>query len=353
MFKSKIIGTGAYIPSNIIRNEDFLSHSFFDEKKNALNQSNSLIVEKFKQITGIKERRYADSNISSSGMGMIAAEQAILNAGIDREQLDCIIVAHNYGDISEFGAPRQMVPSVASKIKHLLGIKNVQCIPYDLIFGCPGWVQGLIQADLYIKSGEAKNCLIIGAETLSRVLDNTDRDSMIFSDGAGAVIIQATQGEGGLLSKAVQSDTREELEYIYADGSNSGEIVESKFIKMKGRKVYEYALTHVPTAMKDCLEKSGHTISDLKMVFLHQANTKMDEAIIERFFQLCGVTHLPDNIMPMNIAHLGNSSVATIPTLLHQVVNGEMQGYNLREGDLIMFASVGAGMNINAVTYKY
>jgi len=353
MLKTKIIGTGAYIPSRTIRNKDFITNSFFDDKNSALKQANSIIIEKFEQITGIKERRYADISISSSGMGVIAAHEAIVNAGIDKEEIDCIIVAHNYGDITSHGDSRQMVPAVASKIKHQLGIKNPYCIPYDLIFGCPGWLQGFIQADLLIKTGEAKTCLVIGAETLSRVLDESDRDSMIFSDGAGAVVLQASQEDVGLLSKAVRSDTNEELEYIYADGSNCGEIKECKFIKMKGRKVYEYALTHVPTAMKDCLDKSGYKASDLKMVLLHQANTKMDEAIIERFYNLCGVDVLPSQIMPMNIELLGNSSVATIPTLLHQVLDNKLDGYKLERGDIILLASVGAGMNINAITYKY
>jgi 3-oxoacyl-[acyl-carrier-protein] synthase-3 len=121
---------------------------------------------------------------------------------------------------------------------------------------------------------------------------------------------------------------------------------------MKGRKVYEYALTYVPQAMKECFDASGENIENLKMVFIHQANEKMDEAIASRFFELYGINELPANVLPMNISTMGNSSVATIPTLLHQVLKGEIGGYSLEKGDLVLFASVGAGMNINAACYR-
>src|SRR5690606_4006451 len=111
---------------------------------------------------------------------------------------------------------------------------------------------------------------------------------------------------------------------------------------MKGRKVYEYALKHVPLAMKECFDRSAENIEDLKMIFLHQANEKMDEAIVKRFLELYGIEDFPKNIMPMNISTMGNSSVATIPTLLHQVLSGELDSFRLSGGDVIMFASVGA-----------
>jgi 3-oxoacyl-[acyl-carrier-protein] synthase-3 len=124
-----------------------------------------------------------------------------------------------------------------------------------------------------------------------------------------------------------------------------------KYIKMKGRKVYEYAVKHVPQAMKDCLDKSGVEISELKKVFIHQANEKMDEAIIRAMFKLYNVSP-PADVMPMSIHWLGNSSVATIPTLLDLVLRGNQDGHQLHPGDVVHFASVGAGMNINAVAYR-
>ena len=120
---------------------------------------------------------------------------------------------------------------------------------------------------------------------------------------------------------------------------------------MKGRKVYEYALRHVPLAMKDCLDAAGMGIDALKAIFIHQANEKMDEAIVKSFYALYGITQAPPNVMPMTIQWLGNSSVATIPTLFDLVSRGKMAGFQLNKGDVIIFASVGAGMNINAVCY--
>lgn len=354
MIRTKIIATGAYVPTEVIDNEFFLSNTFFTDDQTEIKQPVETIIRKFKAITGIEQRRYATSGLGSSDMGAAAAEEAIRNSGIDRESIDMIIVAHNYGEMKYPGAPRDMVPSVASRIKHKLGIQSTTCIPYDIIFGCPGWVQGLIQADMAIRAGDAKTCLVIGAESLSRVLDPTDRDSMIFSDGAGACLVQGVAtATAGMINYAVRSDTGLEIDYISSSGKNSGEDSEPQYIKMKGRKVYEYALKFVPQAMKECFDKSGENIADLKMIFLHQANDKMDEAIVKRFFELYGIDSLPKNVMPMNIAHMGNSSVATVPTLLHQVINNEIGTYELNEGDLILFASVGAGMNINAITYRW
>ena len=126
-----------------------------------------------------------------------------------------------------------------------------------------------------------------------------------------------------------------------------------RYIKMKGRKVYEYAMKYVPAAMKDCLEKSGVGIDELKKVFIHQANEKMDDGIIKRMYQLYGIKKAPENIMPMSIQWLGNSSVATIPTLYDLVLKNQLEMHHLSPGDVILFASVGAGMNINAVCYRY
>jgi 3-oxoacyl-[acyl-carrier-protein] synthase-3 len=120
---------------------------------------------------------------------------------------------------------------------------------------------------------------------------------------------------------------------------------------MHGRKIYEFALSNVPKAMKECLDSCGIDISNLKKILIHQANEKMDEAIIQRFYKLYGQTP-PAGIMPMSIHKLGNSSVATVPTLYDSLVKGEIENQELNKGDVIMFASVGAGMNVNAIVYK-
>jgi 3-oxoacyl-[acyl-carrier-protein] synthase-3 len=351
-----ITGTGSYIPSFVKTNQDFAGHNFYAEDNSALDIEPHLIVEKFKQITGIEERRYAPADIESSDMAAIAAQKAIEDAGCDPETIDQIIVAHNFGNVIKHTIQTDVLPALASRVKHALKIKNPSCVPYDILFGCPGWVQGVIQADAFFKGGVAKKCLVIGTETLSRVLDVYDRDSMIFSDGAGACVLEAMDAaktRSGILGTSVQSHCETEVNYLTLGKSNYPDSdPRIRYIKMKGRKVYEYAMKHVPTAMKMCLDKSGVHISELNKVFIHQANEKMDEGIIKEMYKLFGIAHVPDHIMPMSIHNLGNSSVATIPTLFDMVKNGLMPEHHLKKDDVILFASVGAGMNINAVCYR-
>jgi 3-oxoacyl-[acyl-carrier-protein] synthase-3 len=287
-------------------------------------------------------------------MASKAAELAIQDAGIDPETIDQIIVAHNFGDVLPGTIQTDTIPALASRVKHQLGIKNPNCVAYDILFGCPGWIQGVIQADSFIKSGMAKRCLVIGAETLSRVVDSHDRDSMIFSDGAGACIVEEdTNTNSGILASSVQSHCLDEAYFLYLGKSYHPEGDEAtRYIKMKGRKVYEYAIKNVPLAMKECIEKAGVDIHDVKKFFLHQANEKMDEGFIKALYKLYDIRIVPENIMPMSIHDLGNSSVATIPTLYDLVKRGKYKEHQLHKGDIVIFASVGAGMNINAICYR-
>jgi len=328
---------------------------FFEKDETVIESSGEEVIRKFRDITGIKERRWVDSDMNNSGMGLIAAQKAIESAGIDPETIDQIIVAHNFGDVSTETIQTDIVPSLASRIKHRLGIRNPQCIPYDIIFGCPGWIQGIIQADSFIKSGLANRCLIIGTETLSRVVDVYDRDTMIFSDGAGAVILEKSEraDNSGILATATVSHTIDEIGYLFMGKSNAPESDPNiRFIKMHGRKVYEYSLSQVPLAMKAALDKSGIDIDQVKKVLIHQANEKMDEAIIQRFYRLYGRKANPEEIMPMNISELGNSSVATVPTLYDMILNNRIPKHTISSGDILLFASVGAGMNINSFVYR-
>ena len=349
-----ISGTGSYIPSIIKTNLAFAENTFYGEDGVLIKTPNAEIVEKFKDITGIYERRYAEENMNTSEMASKAAELAIQDAGIDPETIDQIIVAHNFGDVLPGTIQTDTIPALASRVKHQLGIKNPNCVAYDILFGCPGWIQGVIQADSFIKSGMAKRCLVIGAETLSRVVDSHDRDSMIFSDGAGACIVEEdTNTNSGMLASSVQSHCLDEAYFLYLGKSYHPEGDEAtRYIKMKGRKVYEYAIKNVPLAMKECIEKAGVDIHDVKKVFLHQANEKMDEGFIKALYKLYDIRIVPENIMPMSIHDLGNSSVATIPTLYDLVKRGKYKEHQLHKGDIVIFASVGAGMNINAICYR-
>lgn len=217
-------------------------------------------------------------------------------------------------------------------------------------------MQGVIQADYYIKSGDAKKILVIGADILSRYCDPHDRDSMLYADGAGATILEGKASDLpiGILAHKTRSDT-----LLYSDnltmGKSKNKNIESKddlFIKMNGRRLYQYALETVPQAIKACLEKSNTNLNEVKKILIHQANGKMDEAILKRLYKLYDINNLPQDIMPMSIDWLGNSSVATIPTLLDLIQKGKFEPHKINKGDTIVFTSVGAGMNINAMIYQ-
>lgn len=348
----RITGSGSYIPSNIISNKDFKQHIFLNDDGTPFPLPNEVITEKFYDITGIQERRYAEDNLATSDIAAIAAKRAIEDSKIDPETLDYIIFAHNFGNVKKDALQSDTVPSLATRVKYELKIKNPKCVAYDLLFGCPGWIEGVIQAQAFIKAGMAKKCLVIGAETLSRVVDMHDRDSMIYADGAGATVIEATEEPGGILAHESATFAFDEAYYLFFGNSfNKNHDPDVRYIKMYGRKIYEFALSNVPKAMASCLEKSGIDIDQVKKVLIHQANEKMDEAIVQRFYKLHKKTP-PAGIMPMSIHKLGNSSVATIPTLYDMVMKNQIDDQQLNAGDVVLFASVGAGMNINAFVYQ-
>ena len=351
--KIKITGIGSYIPEKKISNTDFSEHVFLNEDGSPFAYPNEVVINKFKGITGIEKRRYAEDTYTASDLAFFASEKAIKNSGIDPETLDYIIFAHNFGDVKFGTSQSDIIPSLATRVKHKLQIKNPKCVAYDILFGCPGWIEGVLQANAFIKSGMAKKCLVIGAETLSRVVDPHDRDSMIYSDGAGASIIEASEDETGLLSYESATYAADEANFLFFGKSFNPDLdPDTKYIKMYGRKIYEFALNQVPAAMKSCLDKSGLQIDDVKKILIHQANEKMDEAIILRFYKLFDKTP-PKDVMPMSISELGNSSVATVPTLFDLLIQGKIENQEIKKGDVLLFASVGAGMNINAFVYRY
>ncbi len=352
---SIITGTGSYIPTKIVKNEKFLKSTFFNAAGEKIAKENEEIVSKFHQITEIEERRYVEDKFVASDIAFFAAEAAIASAHIDKETLDYIIVAHNFGDVLKTNKRSDTVPGLSSRVKFKLGIKNPYTVAYDLPFGCPGWLQAVIQADYYIKSGDAKKILVIGAETLSRISDPHDIDSMIYSDGAGAIILEAVNSETpvGILTHLTRSDTIDHVHLLKMSRSYNPEFPdETLFLKMNGRKLYEYALNIVPQVVKDCIDKAGLSIGDIKKVIIHQANAKMDDAILARVFKLYGISEIPEFVMPMTISKLGNNSVATLPILFDLLMAGKIEHHVLTKGDYYVFASVGAGMNVNAAVYR-
>ncbi len=351
---SIITGTGCYIPPKVVKNVKFLENTFFNSSGERIPKKNEDIIEKFFQITEIEERRYVEDKYVASDIAYFAALDALTSSNIDKETLDYIIIAHNFGDVKKSNPKTDIVPTLAARVKHKLGIKNPYTVAYDLPFGCPGWIQAVIQADYYLKSGDAKKVLVIGAETLSRIADPHDIDCMLYSDGAGAAILEGVESETpvGIISHITRSDTLEHAHLLRMDLSYDPDRGnDDLFLKMNGRKLYEYALNTVPQVVKDCIDKSGVALSAIKKVLIHQANAKMDYAILSRLLKLYGVTETPDNIMPMTIAKLGNNSVATLPVLYDLVQKHKLENHVIESGDPVVFASVGAGMNANAIVY--
>ena len=354
MPSSVIIGSGSCVPDRIIDGSYFMDSVFYTDAGDLIDKPNDEVIRKFIDITEIEERRYIDDDLVNTDLGYQAAKEAIYDARIEKEEIDYIIYASNFGEVTKEGIPNFM-PSMSARVKNKLGIKNRKCITYDMIFGCPGWVEGMILADNLLKLGKAKTILVIGGETLSRVTDPYDRNKLIFADGAGAVILQATNEENvGIITTNTVCDNAEELNYLECSKSlnSDAEVKDKLYIRMHGRKIYEYALKNVPTAVKETMDEAGISIEDIDKILMHQANAKMDHAMVSRLFKLYGKSEYDEAVSPMTIQKFGNSSVATIPTMYDLIAKGEMDGQSFKKGGYIVMGSVGAGMNINCIVYK-
>ena len=352
--RTVIVGTGCAIPRRRVPNAEMLGREFWAADGKKIDKPNQQIIDQFEAITGIKERRYAEDDQVASDLAAIAAEDALTSSGLDRESIDTLIVAHNFGDVRAGTRHSDLVPSLAARVKAQLKIANPFAAAFDIIFGCPGWLQGVIVCDAMIRAGDIRRALVVGADILSRISDPHDRDSLIYADGAGAVILEGRELKepAGILAHAVRSDTLDHSTMLVMGPSYNEEVfLEAIFLKMEGRKLYKYALQNVAGAIKQCLDKAGVPLSDVKKVLIHQANGKMDEAILGALYDLYDMTP-PAGVMPMTISWLGNSSVATVPTLLDLVTKGKMEGHEIRSGDVLVLASVGAGMHINAAVYR-
>jgi 3-oxoacyl-[acyl-carrier-protein] synthase-3 len=349
-----IIGSGSYLPNRIIDRDYFLDSEFYAEDGQKIDKPAEETISKFVEITEIENRRFIEDDLSNSKIGYEAAKIAIEDAKIDPETLDYIIYASNFGEVTVNGYA-DFMPNMAARVKNKLGIKNRKCITYDMMFGCPGWVEAMILANHFIKAGVAKNILVVGAETLSRVTDPHDRNRMIFADGAGAVVVTATDEENvGIIAHNTICDNGPELEYLANGPSINKDADQSRvFVRMQGRKIYEYALKNVPVAIKETIEDAGLSIEDINKVLIHQANAKMDYAMIERLHRLYDIKEYDHAISPMTIQEFGNSSVATIPTMYDLIIKGKMEGQSFKEKGNIVMTSVGAGMNINAIVYRF
>lgn len=312
------------------------------------------ITAKLQQISGIRERRYATPDEDSVSIAVEAGKKALASAKLDGEELDGIIIAHNAGNMVHGSVKPHTIPNMASLIKSQLGIRNHHCIAYDVIFGCPGWLEAMTQAHRRIALGEAKNLLVIGVEVLSRYVDQHDLDTMLFGDGAGAAVLQAQANKGpkGIIAYQSYSHCNKEVDFLKMGKSYKPDAPASLFMKMEGKQVYRYAVTHVPELVNNCLKKAGIPIEKVDHFLFHQANEKMIIAMAEKLFKMNDIAGDIDALVPMSVQFLGNSSVATIPTLMDLIHQQKIPNHSIKEGDLIVMAAVGAGMHANCMIYQ-
>ena len=321
----KIIGTGSYVPKNIADNH-FLS-TIVDTDDEWISQR-----------TGIKERHLSSgSKEGTSFMAIEAAKTALDNAGITAEELDLIIVATVSADT--------YVPSTSCQVQGEIGAIRATC--FDLNAACSGFLFSMNTANAYLEMGMAKTALIIGAETLSREVDWSDRSTCIlFGDGAGAAVLKKVEGEGGILASVTGSDGTQGDVLTCKGRGIQNPFYKSRrkkdYIQMEGQAVFRFAVTTVPKYIKQILKKTGLEAEDIKFFILHQANRRILELIAKRL-------KVDMDKIPMNLDHYGNTSSASIPILLDEINRNNL----LEEGDKIILSGFGGGLTWGATLIEW
>lgn len=316
MKKAFIKGAGMYVPEKILTNKDL---------EKMVDTTDEWITTR----TGIKERRIAADNETTSTMGAKAAEAAIKDAGLKSEDIDLIIT----NTIS----PDMAFPNTSALIAHILGIKNIGV--FDIEAACSGFIYGLSLANQYIKTGEYKNILVISSETLSKFTDWEDRNTcVLFGDGAAAVVVSESTSESEILSTYLSGDgAYADLLYLPAGGSKlpaSEETLKQRlhYMKMKGNETFKIASTMMSEAAIKILEKTSMQKSDVNLLIPHQANVRIIK-MVQRLLEL------DDDQVYINLYKYGNTSAATIPIALNEALK---EG-KIKRGDIIMFVAFGGG----------
>ncbi|HVF30424.1 MAG TPA: ketoacyl-ACP synthase III [Pyrinomonadaceae bacterium] len=355
-FRTVITGTGTILPDLVVPNSHFEFNEFYDRNGKPMDKSGKEIVEKLESIAGIRERRYIPFEQDSVQLMTKASRLALDDAGLSANDLSGIILAHNAGNMVPDSGAFHTVPNLAAVLKHELGSTNHNCFAYDLLFGCPGWLQGIIQAHQTIMSGDAEHVMVTGLEVASRLLDPHDPDSMILADGCGSCIVSRSSSvpDKGVEAYSTFSHALDDNRIIYLGPSLNPSVEGVCYFHMNGRAVYKYATEWVPRVIKSAIEKARVQIQDIDIFLLHQANAKMLEAIAANLASIFDVSR--DVVLkkvPSTIEFLGNTSVATIPTMLDMIRKKDLSGFEIKDGDLAVMASVGAGMHCNSVVYQF
>lgn len=307
-----IKGFGAYAPDRVIDNAYFESY---------LDTSDEWIS----QMTGIKERRWADENQDTSDLAYEASIRAIEDAGIDAQDIDMVIVATSTGD--------HRFPTVANMLQQRLGLGKVASM--DQLAACSGFMYGIVTARSFVLSGEYQNVLVVGADKLSKITDLNDRSTAIlFGDGAGAVIIGEVSENRGILSYELGSDGVGG-KYLYQDQ-------ETNFIRMNGREVFKFAVRVMGESSQRAVEKANLGPDDINMFIPHQANIRIMELARQRL-------NLPKEKMSVSVDKYGNTSAASIPLSVKQ----ELENGRIKDDDVVVFVGFGGGLTWGSIVIRW
>jgi len=318
VIRSEIIGTGICLPDNVVTN---------DELSKRVDTSDEWIRER----TGIRERRIVRDGETTSQLAVAAARAALTDAAIDAGEIDLIVVATT--------TPDETFPATATTVQARLGMSRGAA--FDVQAVCSGFIYGLAVADNFIKAGQARTVLLIGAETMSKLLDWTDRTTcVLFGDGAGAVVMQAREGEGtnadrGVLNTKLFSDGRLH-DLLYVDGGPS--LTQTTgHLRMKGKEVFKHAVTNISAAIEASAAEAGLTVADIDWFVPHQANQR----ILDGTARKLGIP--PDKVISTVAVH-GNTSSASVPLALQTAVADG----RIKRGDLVLLEAMGGGFTWGA-----
>ncbi|MFA5957869.1 beta-ketoacyl-ACP synthase III [Hyphomicrobium sp.] len=323
VLRSVIRSVGAHLPKRIVTNDDLAK---------IVDTSDAWIRER----SGIQQRHIADEKELTSELGAAAAKQALVRAGIDPIDIDLIICATS--------TPDRTFPATAVKIQAMLGVTKGAA--FDVQAVCSGFVYALAIADNFLKAGQSRRALVIGAETFSRILDWSDRSTcVLFGDGAGAVVLEAqpqrgTREDRGIISTMIRSDGRFE-ELLYVDGG-PGSTKTVGHLRMNGREVFRHAVQKISGVIEETLVETGYTADEIDLFIPHQANKRILDGIVKK------LNVAPEKII-MTLDKHGNTSAASIPLAL----NDAFEAHRVKEGSLVLMEAMGGGFTWGAVLVRW
>lgn len=317
--KSKIISTGSYLPKKFLTNYDL---------EKTVDTTDSWIFER----TGIKKRHLAEENELTSDIAFEASKRALENSGLKAEDIDMIILATTTPDLT--------FPATATKVQAKLNANSA--FAFDIQAVCSGFVFAMATADNFIKSGQVKNALVIGADILSRIVDWKDRNTcVLFGDGAGAVVLQATTEESsGIISSDLHSDGS--LNDILKTSGGPSSNQKSGFIEMAGKEVFKHAVDKMSKSVIAALKKANLKVSDIDLLVPHQANARILSAVANRL-------ELSEEKIILTVESHANTSAASIPLALDYAVKNN----RVKKGDLVVLEALGGGLTWGSVVLKW